>query len=183
MNHGGAHSSVSDPVTPITATLPIRMTSALDDHAIVAEILADRARALSRDPAQEVLMLVAHGPNDEAENAQWLENMRHLAARMPQAAAFARIEVSTVRDDADDSVRAHATQELRGMVERAHSEQRRALIVPLLLSYGGIESGIRTRLEGLDYVMADRALLPDPRIARWIIESACPSCRAASTMP
>jgi hypothetical protein len=44
--------------------------------------------------------------------------------------------------------------------------------VPLLLSFGGIEAGIRKRLNGLDYTMSDQALLPDPRIARWIVESA-----------
>lgn len=45
-------------------------------------------------------------------------------------------------------------------------------VVPLLLSFGGIEAGIRKRLDGPDYVMSDTALLPDPRIARWIVESA-----------
>jgi len=46
------------------------------------------------------------------------------------------------------------------------------LIVPLLLSYGGIETGIRKRLDGLDYAMSPQALLPDARLARWITESA-----------
>ena len=43
--------------------------------------------------------------------------------------------------------------------------------MPLLLSYGGIEKGIRTRLEGLDYVMAQRALVPDDRMAEWVKRS------------
>lgn len=45
----------------------------------------------------------------------------------------------------------------------------RVLIVPLLLSYGGIEPGIRKRLDGLTYTMADHGLLPDERLARWVL--------------
>src|SRR5262249_53075915 len=178
MNHGGHGATAStaapasDPTTPITCTVPIKMTAALDDHALVAEILADRARALSTDPSREVVILVAHGPNDDAENARWLANMRSLASRMPNASTFARIDVLTVRDDASEEVRKQATSDFRGLVEHARAENRRALVVPLLLSFGGIEAGIRTRLEGLDYAMSDQALLPDPRIARWIVESA-----------
>ena len=35
---------------------------------------------------------------------------------------------------------------------------------PHLLSFGGIEQGIRKRLEGLAYTMAPKALIPDSRI-------------------
>jgi len=37
---------------------------------IVAEIFADRARSVSQDPAHEVVVIVAHGPNEDAENAR-----------------------------------------------------------------------------------------------------------------
>jgi outer membrane receptor for ferrienterochelin and colicins len=187
-NATSAATAASDLTKPIVSTVPIHMAAALDDHTIVADILLDRARALSTDPTKEVVILVAHGPNGEAENAKWLENMRHLASRMQQIAstataptptpAFASIEVLTVRDDAKDDVRQKATEELRAKVETAKHEGRRALVVPLLLSFGGIETGIRKRLDGLDYVMSPQALLPDPRIARWIIESAAPARRS-----
>ncbi len=47
-------------------------------------------------------------------------------------------------------------------------------MVPLLLSYGGIEVGIRERLEGLDYRMANQALMPDDRLAEWVLMQAMP---------
>ena len=46
------------------------------------------------------------------------------------------------------------------------------LIVPVLLSYGGIENGIRKRLDGLDHVMSPAGILPDQRIVTWILASA-----------
>jgi len=181
MNHGAASDAApaSDPMKPIACPVPIRMTAALDDHQLVADILADRARALSTASSNEVVILVAHGPNDDAENARWLANMRSLASRMPNASTFARIDVLTVRDDASEEVRKQATSDLRGLVEQARAENHRALVVPLLLSFGGIEAGIRKRLDGLDYTMSDKALLPDPRIARWIVESARSTMRVA----
>ncbi len=46
------------------------------------------------------------------------------------------------------------------------------LIVPALLSFGGIEQGVTKRLEGLDYVMAPQAIMPDDRLVTWVKEQA-----------
>jgi hypothetical protein len=46
------------------------------------------------------------------------------------------------------------------------------LIVPHLLSFGGIERGVLKRLEGLEYTIADKALIPDDRIVEWVLTSA-----------
>ena len=42
------------------------------------------------------------------------------------------------------------------MVEKRITEGRRVLIVPLLVSFGGIERGLRERLEGLAYGLRTR---------------------------
>ena len=98
--------------------------------------------------------------------------MSVLAERMRLRTRFDRIERLTVREDAPDPVRERATAELRAVVEGAVREGRSVLIVPLLLSYGGIEVGIRRRLEGLPYRMADQALLPDERLSEWVLMQA-----------
>ena len=41
---------------------------ALNDHPVVAQILATRARAIGKDPAYEAVVIVAHGPNEEDDN-------------------------------------------------------------------------------------------------------------------
>src|SRR3972149_1405907 len=71
-----------------------------------------------------------------------------LAARIRGAGSFASVDYLTLRDDAPKPVRDEATAELRGIVQR-HSEQgRRVLVVPLLVSFGGIDRGLRERLQG-----------------------------------
>jgi len=89
---------------------------------------------------------------------------------MRSRSRYRRIEFLTVRDDAPVPVRQKATEELRATVSRAASDGGRALVVPLLLSYGGIEERIRGRLAGLEFSMPAAALLPDHRIVEWVIE-------------
>jgi sirohydrochlorin ferrochelatase len=172
--HGATPANGGDGKTPVRSPAPIRMTAALDRHELVADILLARAQALSSDPQREVVILVAHGPVSDAENDQWLADMAALAARMAKASRFQRIDYLTVRDDAPEPIRSQAAAELRAVVERATSQGHRALVVPLLISYGGIEGGIRKRLEGLTYTMSGQALLPDERLAQWVLAMAQP---------
>ena len=174
MDHGSntepaAHEAMFDPTTPVETTVPIRLTPALDRHPLVADILVSRAEAVSRNPEEEVAVIVAHGPVSDEDNTAWLEDMGALAELMRQKTRLSRIEYLTVRDDAPKPIRNQAEAELRALVERVSGEGKNALIVPLLLSYGGIEKGIRKRLEGLPYRMSSQALLPDNRLDQWVM--------------
>jgi hypothetical protein len=172
---GGAddpHAAHADPTAPLTPGVPVRMTSALDRHPVVADILVTRARALSRDPSREAVVVVAHGPTRDAENARWLEDMAATAARIHAAIPFRSIDYLTLRDDAPAAVRDAATAVLRAVVSHHTRDGARVLVIPLLMSFGGIEQGIRKRLEGLDVVMADQGLMPDDRLVEWVLAMA-----------
>lgn len=172
MDHGSMSHDSSEAMKPVSSPVPIRMASALDHHRIVADILRDRAASISHDPAHEVVLLVAHGPVPEDENKLWLVDMDILANEMKQQSQYADIESLTLRDDADKPVRDAATQQLRERVEQISKAGHTVLIVPLLLSYGGIEGGLRERLKGLNYAMASQGVLPDKRIVDWVIAAA-----------
>jgi sirohydrochlorin ferrochelatase len=166
--HAGHAMPAEDGTKPVRARVPLRMSAALDAHPIVSAIVASRATEISTAPASEAVILVAHGPNEDDVNERWLGNLRNIAETVRSHVPFANIDALTVRDDAPAPVREAATRELRALVEKRRAEGRRVLIVPVLLSYGGIEQGIRTRLEGLEYTMATRALAPDSRLVEWV---------------
>jgi sirohydrochlorin ferrochelatase len=172
--HDGDHGAGPDPraLDPVVSPVPIVMTAALNAHPLVAEILASRASSLSTDPASEAVVLVAHGPVSDEDNARWLADMETLAAQIDSKTSFASIDWLTVRDDAPKPVKDRATAELRDLVARRAAGGRRVLVVPLLLTFGGIEQGIRERLAGLDYTMASQGLLPDDRLREWVRLSA-----------
>jgi hypothetical protein len=171
MDHGSMNHNPTDAMKPVLSPVPIRMASALDHHRIVAEIMTDRARSISHDPAHEVVVLVAHGPVEDDENKLWLADMGLLAEEMRSQSHYAAIEFLTLRDDADKPVRDVATAQLRQTVERITTAGNTALMVPLLLSYGGIEGGLRKRLDGLTYRMPTQGLLPDKRLVDWVIDA------------
>jgi sirohydrochlorin ferrochelatase len=174
MDHSTMHDTdaTANSMKPIRAPVPIRMVPALDAHPIVADILVDRAASISKDPPHEVVILVAHGPVPEDDNKLWLHDMDILAEQIRGRAQYATIDCLTLRDDADDPVRNAATNQLRQKVAEVTNSGRTALIVPLLLSYGGIEGGLRKRLDGLVYRMPAQALLPDERIVDWVVSTA-----------
>ena len=169
-DHGGQASS--DATAPISTSLPIRMTPALNDHPIVAEILSTRAQSISRDPATESIVIVAHGPTDDDQNRRWLADMASVATRVKSRGGFATVDYLTLRDDAPKPVRDRATAELREIVRRRTEDGRRVLVIPLLLSFGGIEEGLRERLEGLAYAIPSAGLMPDDRLMDWVLEMA-----------
>jgi sirohydrochlorin ferrochelatase len=158
--------------TPVTATVPIRMTCALNGDPVVADILLTRVRSISQTPQNEAVIVVAHGPVSDEDNERWLRDMSAIAHQIGLAGRFAPIDYLTLRDDAPAPVRDAATAELRALVERRLAEHRRVLIAPLLISYGGIERRLRERLEGLAYTMPGAALMPDQRLAQWVLATA-----------
>ena len=170
--HDGHNNMATDGTIPVTSSVPIRMTRALNDHPIVAEILASRARAISQHPTDEALVIVAHGPNEDEDNGRWLADMASLVNRIRSTERFVSIDYLTLRDDAPKPVRDQATAELRSVVLKRSQEGRRVLMVPLLISFGGIDRGLRERLEGLTYTMAETALMPDDRLVAWVLAMA-----------
>jgi sirohydrochlorin cobaltochelatase len=168
--HDGSAAAAA--TSPVKSPVPIRMSRALNDHPIVADILTTRAQSISRDPSREAVVIVAHGPTADAENRRWLADMKPLAERVGSALKFASVDYMTLRDDAPKPVRDQATADLRALVTKRIAEGRRVLIVPLLVSFGGIERGLRTRLDGLAYTMPDTALVPDDRLVEWVLAMA-----------
>jgi sirohydrochlorin cobaltochelatase len=169
--HAG-HAPAADGASPVTITVPIRMTPALNRHPLIGAIAADRARSISTAPEQEAVILVAHGPVPDEDNRLWLEDMAVLAQHVKGSASYASVDYMTVRDDAGPAMREAATKELRDKVSAQIAQGRKVLIVPHLMSFGGIEQGIKKRLEGLDYTMTTQALMPDGRIVQWVLASA-----------
>jgi hypothetical protein len=135
MSHGqGAHAhhaASADGTKPLQPPVPIHMTPALDAHPLVAEIVLTRALAISKDPAHEAVVPVAHSPISDEENAQWLREMGLVASAMRPKSSFHRIDYLTVRDDAPEPIRGAAAAELRSVVERNTAQGDRVLVVPL----------------------------------------------------
>lgn len=155
---------------------PVQFTDALDDHPIVADILRRRILSLSEDPANETVVLAAHGPNGEEDNTGWVQSMESLAAQVQQKQSdeglpvFRNILALTVRDDAPEAIHEQARQYLRAVVRQGNISGE-VIVIPVFLSPGGREKSVAQRLEGLDFKWSGETLLPDDQLSTFLINS------------
>lgn len=148
---------------------PIALAPALDDHALVGRILSERAKALSKDPARERVVLVAHGPVDDAAVEAWHGSLRSLCGALKD---YRGCGFGLLRDDAAPEIRAAAVLELRALVAGPKGEQSRALVIPVLIARGGIERKIVKDLSGLKYAWDGKTLMPHDGFDAWVLERA-----------
>jgi len=159
---------MNNPLFPVQKRSTIHFADPLNDSAVVVEILLDRTKDISTDPAKESVLIVAHGPNDNSDNAMWSQILQNISARLKERGGFKNVEGVTLRDDAPPAIRNQAVQTLRDRVKAADQAGTRALVVTLLLAPGGIEHKIGLELRGYNYAFNTKALLPDSRISEWI---------------
>ncbi len=130
----------------------------------MGRVLVERARQLSTDPQQESVLILAHGPGDDAENQRWLSNIDARADAVRQALPFRHVEVQTLREDWAEK-RAASEQRIRAFVEQAAQQGSPALVIPYRVSGFGPYAEV---LDGLPYVANQQGLLPSPEVAHWV---------------
>ncbi|HVW29993.1 MAG TPA: CbiX/SirB N-terminal domain-containing protein [Polyangiaceae bacterium] len=137
----------------------------LADADTMGIVLAERAATLSHDPAKEDVLVLAHGPETDDENAQWLTKLDVLTRAIRARTAFRRVQVETLREDWPDK-RAEAEARIRSYVARATTEGGKAIVIPFRVHGFGPYADV---LKGLDYVSDGNGLIPHPEVTRWIL--------------
>lgn len=141
-------------------------TEGLAQAEAMGAVLLDRARDLSSDPQREDVLVLAHGPGDDAENRRWLEYINARAAKLRSDIPFRHVQVMTLREDWPDK-RREAEDRIRSFVERAKAEGGVAIVIPFRVHGFGPYSRV---LEGLDYLSDGRGLVPHPSVTQWIAQ-------------
>lgn len=140
----------------------------LADAAEIDEVVTSRIRGLSSDPANEVAVVIAHGPGDDAENERWLEKIAQRTGRAGEETGLREIRVFTLREDWPEK-RAEAEAEIRAYIEQANSRGLAPIVVPFRLQGFGPYESI---LDQLDYRADGLGLLPHANVALWVSRQA-----------
>ena len=160
-------------LTPVDTDAEIVLTGAMDDHWLVAGIVADRTASLVADPENETLVLVAHGTDEEDNFNRWVHSTSSLAdqARLKltywsdPAIGLAGTEAAFIHHNET----LHPEFTLRPIVENAEGP----VVVPLMVSEGYFTGRkIPGLLDNLDYAYDGSALTPHPNVVEWIEMSA-----------
>ncbi len=163
---------------PSYATVPRIQTDAQiliaeppGDDPLIAEIVLDHALDISEDPAEEVVIIAAHGPSFEEDNQKVLAELSNLAKIVREDGDFADVMAITLQDDAPPAIRDRNVAKLRSMVEEAAADGKQVLIVTNLIGTRTIQAKLRDDLKGLDYKFNKNGIVGHDSFMKWMGEA------------
>lgn len=146
----------------------ILMTEHFNDHPLITEILLDHTKAVSENPKNEVVIIVAHGPEDVEDNIPDLEILQVHVDRIAEATDFADVKVINLQDDAYPPIRKSNVKKLRRWITSAQRAGQDVIVTVCSTASFGVQAHIREDLRGLDYTFADQGLSEHPNYQKWI---------------
>ena len=161
--HGHGHGP-STPGKRIRTSAVTTTLGGLEDHAIFAKALTERLAEISTNPAEETVILAAHGMGNDAQNAHWLEILASLSAQIKAQSGveYRAFHFGTWREDWPDK-RQEWVPKMRQWVADASKEGGRALVIPARTNGQGPADAL---LEGLDYTLGS-GFAPHALFANW----------------
>lgn len=139
---------------------------------IVGRILGDHIKSISRDPANEVALLITHGDTDPSVNAVELDNLAKQAPIVKEITGIAVVTWETLQDDSPPAIRKANVERIRGWIEKQSASDKTVLVAPVLMTAGGVVTKkLRRDLDGLTYTLADKGIIAHPLFNQWVNET------------
>ncbi len=137
---------------------------------VLARIMLDHASELSTDPADEVVIVVSHGPTFVEDNVVELAILEKHADWIAENSDFSEVKAITIQDDALAEIRSANVATLRSWVEAATAEGKRAILVTNLILLPSFHKRLEADLAGLEYQLNTKGVMLHPAMANWIEE-------------
>jgi hypothetical protein len=168
----GMHKEASYLDVPKVRADGVRFTWAghMNDRRIITEMLYDNVRSVSRNPANEVVIIVGHGPEDQHDNVPDLKIIQAHADRLKARKEFADVRIINLQDDAILPVRESNVRKLRGWVQKANRAGQQVIVVAIAAASYGVQAHIRNDLRGLRYTFAEQGLSASPKFLAYMEE-------------
>lgn len=163
--HGGGHGAGAGAPPQVRTAVRFSTFGGYEQNPEIALVLHKRIAELSKDPANETVLLLAHGEGTEEGNNKWLSVMNQNIERLrqdPHCAKLKTIKALTVREDWPKE-REKAVADVRATIDEA-SKQGRVLIIANRLYGSGPYKKI---LKGLNFELNEKGLV-DPVLTRWL---------------
>ena len=149
----------------------IVMLEPINDDIYAKKIILEYTNEISSDPANEVLVIIAHGPIDQADNEIELRLMNNIGDYIKKHSSIQTVESFTLQDDAPKTIRDQNLRRIKTFMNAAKEDGKRILMVSNLMSGKGIQKKIEEDFEGIDYTFNSKGLLTHPYYIDWIKES------------
>jgi sirohydrochlorin ferrochelatase len=137
-------------------------------HPIIGEILRDHAKAFSREPANEFLVIIGHGPSDPADNTLELVVLDKHAAMIKREVGFADVRVGNVQDDSPEEERAANVTRIRGWISEAKAHGQDVIVITTVLTAAGVLQKLQKDVEDLGVRFNPTGVMTHPRFSDWL---------------
>ena len=136
-----------------------------EEDSLIAGIFLDRIKEVSKKPAEETIILLAHGgKNDQAEKVRNEKMESHISWIQKQFnPPFKKIIGMTLREDWPNK-RAKALIEIKKVIKAGNSSGKVIVISNRLYGSGPYKHF----LEGLEFEMNSKGLAPHTNLTRWL---------------
>jgi sirohydrochlorin cobaltochelatase len=163
--HGGGHGGHDMSLWRIESSARFALSNeGLANATEMGSVLVERVRPLSRDPRRETVLVLAHGPEDDAENERWIREIDARAQALRAHAPFRRVVVETLREDWPEK-RAASEARIRALAAEAAQGGGQLIVLPYRVTGFGPYARV---LEGITYAADRQGLLPSPQVERWV---------------
>jgi hypothetical protein len=146
----------------------VLMTAHMGDHPLITEALLDFTNMKSKNPENEVVIIVAHGPEDVEDNVPDLEILQAHVDRIKAETKFSDVKVINLQDDAYPPIRKANVKKLRRWITSAQRSGKDVIVTVCSTASFGVQQHITQDLRGLDYAFADQGLSEHPNYQKWI---------------
>jgi len=143
------------------------------DNPLIAEILLDRAKELSKNPKEETLFILDHGATYDWEMASYDKSIRALVEQVKKKSPFKRVIMNYFRDDAEKEIKVKQLEEIRTQLAEASKDSRVIIVWPMVQNIRSIQPGGKwvKLLDGLDFVYTNKGMVDHPNMVKWIKET------------
>lgn len=154
------------------------LTATIDKSPELASILADRAKALARDPAKEAVVLVGLAPRSDKSLETWKAAVIAIAESVRVKGGFRESAIIWVRDGTRAGQQDKDREENKATLRRLTTL---GAVVAVPLAPDGRRAGqlLQRQLGTSGYRWNGKGVIGDPRLTEWISAIS----KAASTLP
>lgn len=183
--HPAVKSALSLPASAkrLSSPVPLELAPALDKSPLLTDILADRAKALAKDPAREALVLIGIAPRSDAALKDWLTSAQETASKIGAKAGFREAIALGVREGVRSDQQDRDRRALRAAM-RELSRKGRICVVPLSPQADRARGMFDKTLGGFSaYRWDGKGVQGDRRLAEWIKASAAAAAARPGELP
>ena len=152
----------------MTSNVPMTLAEPMRDHPMASQMLLDHALEISKNPENEFVLILGHGPSEPEDNVAELKVIAKHAERVKANGGFADVKAYNFQDDAPPEVRGANVNTMRGWIEEANAAGLDVIMVGYLLATRGIQHKIPEDFAGLEFTFNEKGLSSHPGFAKWV---------------